>query len=580
MLLSLLMVSGALQHQAYAGDLDGTVEEAVALHLTGQGLDHLGDLVEALVPDTFPITAGGGSLDCDDDSSTPALAYHLSDLDLLLSVDDVRLSTASGTLALTLFGTLNSSAATLTAQGSCSILEDVDETCGVQLPTTALQADLSIAIREEKGAFVVEVAPMTVDISPVGNPLSDCTLASAVGTLLGQDSYAISQLLLDQIEPALADLSPTIAGAVQDALSSLAFETEFALLEGAALGISLYPSRLELSEAGLIVGLGADIVGGDSAPCVDTSAGPPLTGAGWPDFGENVSDTSLRYDVGLFVGRDFVDHLLWSAWGSGALCIGLEELNGAPLSSGLMSSFFGDEVAVLFGDSAPARLEIAPAVPPRAIFSDDQPPVAIGLEQLGVELYTALDARTLRALRVDVSGELGLNVGLHEGVLGTELLIDSDALDFDETYSELLWPGYSIGLPSLVELALGGLLPDDLLPTVTLPYLLGAELSEVVWMPTPDDAWLGGYLLLDTTSVQAIPLGTGCSADSLACDGAGPGFELDLEAALGCGGEGGFGCDGSDGCASGGRLFIPTGRLFPVLFVLLGALLRRRTPAH
>jgi len=574
MIAPLLLTTALHSATARAGDLDGQVEQAVAVHVTNQGLSHLGDIVESLIPNSFPITAGGGELACDD--SGDPLSYQLSDLDLYLGVDEVDLRTADGRLELTLYGTLSSSAATLDITGDCSILTDLEEVCGVQLPVTAMQADLSILIEEAGGTFDVTVEPLVVDISPIGNPLSACTLSSAVGTLLGQNPEAMSDLILDNIEPSLEDLPATIESSLEDIFTSLTFETEFELLAGAALGISLAPSLLELSEAGMVIGLGADITGGDSGDCVDTSAGPPGADAGWPGFSDTASGTSLPYDVGLFVGKGFVDHLLWSAWGSGALCLELEDLQGAPLTTGLMGSFFGDELITMFGDAEPALLSITPDVAPFAVLSDDQPPVAIGLDQLGVELYTQLDGRTLRALRVDVDGEIGINVGLSSGVLGTELILDEGSLGYTETYSELLWPGYSTGLPSLVELALGTFLPEDLLPTVELPYLLGAELSEVAWLPTEDGRWLGGYILVETERVQPVKLG-GCSADALGCDGEGAGIELDLESALGCSSDkGGFGCEDSGGCAVGGTIFVPTARLFPALFVLLGALIRRR----
>jgi hypothetical protein len=573
--LASLTLTLALQGRpAHAGDLDGAVESAVAVHVTSQGLSRLGDIVEQLIPESFTIAPGGGSFACDD--SGDPLAYALSELELYLGVDEVQLRPADGRLELTLYGTLSSSAATLDVTGDCSILEDLAETCGVQVPVTAMQADLSIAIEEVDGAFDVTVEPLTVDISPIGNPLSDCTLASAVGTLLGQNPLAISDLILDNIEPSLSDLPTTIEGSLEDILGSLAFQTDFALLAGAELGISLYPSLLELSEAGMIIGLGADITGGDSGACVDTSAGPGLSELGWPAFAETASGTSLPYDAGVFIGRDFVDHLLWSAWGSGALCLEMEDLNGVALTTGLMSSFFGAELVERFGEEEPALLSIVPDVAPKAIFSDDQPPVAIGLEQLGVELYTGLDGRTLRALRVDVDGDIGINVGLRERVLETALVLDEGSLSYTETYSELLWPGYSSGLPALVELALGSFLPEDLLPTTSLPYLLGAELSEVAWLPTDRGDWLGGYVIIDDAGVAPLKLG-GCSADELGCGADGGGFELDLESALGCkDGGGGFGCEDSGGCSAGGRIFVPTARLFPAFVILLGVLIRRR----
>lgn len=575
MLLALGLTLGLHHATAQAGDLDGTVEEAIAVHVTNQGLARLGDIVEALVPPFFTIEAGTGSLACDESSS---LTYSLEELTIFITVDDVVLRGEDGALKLTLYGTLDSNNALAAINGSCSVLENLDESCVVLLPTTAIQADLSIQIAEVDGEIDVTVDPFTLSVSPINNPIAECSLASAVGALLGQNPNALSDLIVDSIAPAFEELPATIEAPLEEALSALTFDTEFELLPGYSLGLGLFPSRVEISEAGVILGLGADIVAGDGAACVDTASGPPVNGAGWPTFSEQASGSSLRYDAGLFLGRDFVDHVLWSIWGSGALCIELEDLAGTPLSTGLMGTFFGDEVVELFGEDEAALIAIRPDVAPYAIFSDDQPPLAVGVEALGVELYGPLDYRQTRALRVDVNGDIGINAGITEGVLAAELVIDDAALDFSEVYSELLQPGYSQGLPGLVDLALNSFLPDDLLPSVTLPYLLGAELSDIIWQPTEDGNWQGGYLLLDVSGVEPIEL-PGCSADAIGCDGGGIGFEFDLEDALGCadGGDMGLGCeDSGDGCASGGRIFVPTARLFPAVVAILGVLIRRR----
>ncbi|MEL6342619.1 MAG: hypothetical protein AAFV53_05775 [Myxococcota bacterium] len=573
MLLAAALTLGLHSPQARAGDLDGTVEEAVALHVTNQGLARLGDIVESLLPPSFTIEGGSGSLACDDTSS---LTYTLETLNIFLNIDDVAIRGEDGVLKISVYGSMDSNNAAATVQGSCSILEDLNETCTLSIPTTAVQADLSIEITEVDGVFDVTVSPFTLLVSPINNPVADCTLGSAVGTLLGQNPSAISDLIVDSIAPALDDLPASLETTLEDVLSSLSLDTEFELLPGASLGLSLFPSRLEISEAGLIIGLGSDIIAGDSADCVDTSAGPDLQGAGWPTFSEQASGSSLRYDAGLFVGRDFVDHLLWSVWGSGALCLELEDFNGAPLNTALVGTFFGEELVGLVGEDEPAIISIRPDVAPIVTFSDDQPPLAVQVERLGLELYAALDARQARLLRVDIDGEIGVGISLVDSVLATELVIDDGALGYTEAYSELLSPGYSAGLPGFVNLALRTFLPDDLLPTVTLPYLLGAELSDIIWQPTEDGAWQGGYLLIETENIEPIEL-PGCSASDVGCEG-GVGFEFDIEEALGCAdADAGMGCDESTGgCVVGGPIFIPTARLFPAVVALLGVFIRRR----
>ena len=75
--------------------------------------------------------------------------------------------------------------------------------CDIELPVTSLSATLSVAISEVDGRFDVQATDPVVVISPMGNPLANCTPASAVGTLLGQDERFLSDLILSFVQPEL-----------------------------------------------------------------------------------------------------------------------------------------------------------------------------------------------------------------------------------------------------------------------------------------------------------------------------------------------------------------------------------------
>ena len=110
-----------------------------------------------------------------------------------------RLNVSRPAIALGIFGSAG-------IPSDCSVLTNLTETCGVDLPTTAIEAHMAVSLAMVGDEIIVEATDPTVTVSPVGNPLSDCTLAAAIGTVLGQDPLFISTMLLDMIEPELAGL--------------------------------------------------------------------------------------------------------------------------------------------------------------------------------------------------------------------------------------------------------------------------------------------------------------------------------------------------------------------------------------
>ena len=185
----------------------------------------------------------------------------------------------------------------------------------------------------------------------------------------------------------------------------------------------------------------------------------------------------------------------------------------------------------------------------------------------------------VRVLQVDVAADIGLGIGIEDGVFGASFVFAEDDAWYDEVYSELLEPGYSDGLGSLIGTMLGGLLPSDDLPNITLPYLLGAEISALAWTPSENGQWQSGNLILDTSGVEPVAL-SGCGVDALGCgDDGGSGVELDMDELFGCEDE--AGCDGgcaiADSDAQNHRVRHARGRLIVLMVVFLGLGLRRRT---
>lgn len=545
------------------------VDSAVGVHVSAEGLDRLGQALADVMPAAFPVGALSGELACDDADPTQVLAWSLDAMTLDIDIQDVAIVPTDGRLDLTIHGALSSSATTLTATGSCAPLTELAETCAVELPTVALEVNLPIAIAYADGAFDATVGDVALSLAPITNPLDDCLLASAIGTLLGEDPTAITNLLVGAIEPSLADLGGTIEPTIEDALNGLLVETSLAVGDG-EVALALAPSSFAIDGDGLFIGLGASVQPSVVSECVPAGVAPS-GGGSWPTLDGTAPDGALTYDAGAVVNGVFVDQVLFAVYQSGALCIDLADLAGAPLDSSLFAPIFGDPWAALFPEAVPLRLSVRPLAPLSASYAEDGPPVRVNVDGLNIAAYGQLDGREARIFGTTLEGSIGLDIALADGAITPGIVVD-EGLGFVEDDHELLPEGYSDGLAAFLPTILGSFLPE--LPTIAIPSWRGIGLGHIWWMPT--DGWLGGWAVLDVEDVEPIEL-SGCAGGSVGCDDGGLstgdidiGAELGCDDAGGCGGEGG-GCEGGTSCAHS-----PLGTRFPFLVAFLIPLLRRR----
>ena len=126
---------------AHAEEFTLSSDKALALHISEQGFNQIGEAISNLLPTSVTISEGSNSFACSDDT---ILDYSLTDLDLFLSIDRTEFVTTNGVLSLGIYGTLASGVAELSAQGECSIFSDLDETCDVKVPTTAFSLVMDI----------------------------------------------------------------------------------------------------------------------------------------------------------------------------------------------------------------------------------------------------------------------------------------------------------------------------------------------------------------------------------------------------------------------------------------------------
>ena len=552
---------------AHAEPILAESPQAIAIHFSERGFGHLGEGIAGLFPDVIPISGGSGSLDCSDET---ALDYTVGDIEINLNIDQIDIYTDNGRLVLDIVGTLDSPSTPFDASGQCAVLENLNENCTIAIPTTAFSIGTAVAIDLDGTVVTAEAEPLTFELSPITNPISDCLLSSVVGTLLGQNPAALSDLIVDAVEPSLSDIPSSIESTLQDAFGQLntAFEVD---LLGQPLMIELEPTKLSFEDSGLVLGLGSSM-NFETDACVDLAQYSLPEGTDWPDWDGTAFQSQINYDAAVFLSESFVNQLLYGVWSSGVLCANVGELAGLPISGQLASTFFGDEVETLVGSDAPVDLFLRPQSPFYVGFSDDQPPLSIRIDDLALDAYGPVSDRLTRLLSVGIAADIGLEVPLDGNTLALNLALTEEDFFLSEDYSELLPVGYSQGVPGLLSLALSQALSPDLLPNFTIPSIAGIGLDTLFWEPNSEHTWIGGYLILDTSTVQPIEV-TGCSADGFGCDG-GPTVDFDFESQLGCS-DVSSGCEDS-GCASSGPIRLPAGRILGLFVIGIGALIRRQ----
>ena len=556
----------AISTVAQAEDLTLQTDHALALHLSNAGLEQIGTAIQQIVPSTISIGAGQGTLEC---SSSTTLTYDLDAWDLNLSLDNLDFETQEDSLTLTIYGHLASSQVQVGLVGDCTVFEDLNEQCSLALPTTPFSLSMAIEMRLENGEFVVQADEPNFSISPITNPVGDCLVADAVDTILGQNPTVMSDIITDAILPELDSIPASVEQSLNGVIEELTI-TEAVDLLGTNMDVTLSPTAVFLETTGIVLGFGSEVTVPVDESCADITAFDAPTQVAWPDFNGLIFNTVMHYDAGLFVSRHFVEQALYGVWASGALCIDVGELSGLDFTGEFAGNFFGDEMVEVIGSNQ-VDLQLMPQAPFTVAFSDDQPPLSLVIDDLSLEGYGDVLHRRTRLLQVNIDSEVGIGLNLEENSLYTEVPITTDDFFLEEGYREIFSPGYSDGVPALLELALNNFLQEDF-PVIRLPVILGVELDQIIWDHDADQEWLGAHILLNTTDIEPFAL-PGCSASDIGCDSGGPQIDIDIEEVLGCN-DVQVGCEG--GCAQQGRIRVPAGRILGLMMIFFMALLRRR----
>lgn len=507
------------------------ISDAVAVHLTPEGLESVGALVGAFLPSdpiaVDPISVGGSCLGADitnvlvgvevvNTSVLPSQGTLTIALDALINVNDPA-NPMGIDYEIACFG------------GGCPGYVDPF------LMTINLIVGLSVDANGDLDAVVSPLTPSDFTNALADDDIHlDCAIdtINEVLSVIGLSIYdQIINIANDFLIDELNNQIPAIEIAIEEAFSAASIDQSVELLPGVNLDIYLAPQAIDITPAGIRL-LMEGSMSSPAAECI--TALDPGASAGTPGGPPALAAEPPGSQIVVHASDDLVNQALYSVWRSGLLCqeIAGGDLGGFAIDTSLLGLIGGEPYQELFPGIAPMTIETVPRKVLEAEFGGAHD-LDVPLEQFEVLFYAELDGRVARALGVELNTNVGIDLSFDDTAGELAVAVDIDPNFQAELTGDIMVPGHEeavlenvVGvLGALLDTALGGLLGDAL--AFTLPVLDGGVgLTALDAAPTGGGEWLGLYAELGPVTYT----GTSCSD--------------------GCGGAGG-GCASSGGSAFG-----------------------------
>jgi hypothetical protein len=563
------------------------VSPAVAVDVTAEGFDELPRLIRNFVPEDLGLSEVHlgeqapydcvlcgfwfcGSHCCDPGEclvgGTPwGYEVDVSGLDVGLEVRDIDLVPNTGKIDLDAVARLGLNAppsqpalvyvrlfseAELLGFG---IDLDIEQTCGVYVDTfeVNLRSDIALTVANagtRAATIDATVGPLvwSWNVQPEDLRLSgggDCVAADiqaffdsfifdviqfnpwdwAVGEVLGLAESAID----DQIQ----QLRPEIEVALEDAFAAASISEEIEVGDS-VVTLDVWPTDVAISPAGMRILLGG-AAGGETHPCMFDYVGSGSIHTSGDFSAMGVVPTGVRegHHLAAQVDDDFLNQALYALWSGGLLCQDIAEAPGVPMNTALLGALSSEAFEPLFPETAPLRIVTRPHRPPVAVPGGEHD-VTVAIDQLGVDIYAALDGRMARMVGAEIDADAALDLPFVRttGELTVDLTLSGDDLVPSVEYAEL-----AAGHEDEIEDNLSGLFD------VVVEPIIGPALADIA-VGLPDFEGLG----LTTLDVA----GSGTTGDRV-----GAFAELGL-VPYDNGGCDGSGCDAGatdcgGGCSSG-----------------------------
>lgn len=274
-----------------------------------------------------------------------------------------------------------------------------------------------------------------------------------------------------------------------------------------ALGVRAFlGSYVHTSDGGLQLG---GRLGGNADPqslCVPLRPSPAQPGVSDCRVGDNcdaIADLNSRgvipsgpdageeFHVGVGVSMSGLNQVLWSAYSSGMLClsIGGESEGLEILGTGLIGVFIQSLEGLTYKVDQPIMIQLRPQQAPIVDFKHDVGQGAeldVKIPELSLDFYTVVDQRYARIFTLNADIELPLGVKAENNELNIAIgdlanVIDPDSVTVTnvEMVSRREVETLVSSLPSVIGAAAGGLLGDDLIPSIEIPDIEGISLNLV-----------------------------------------------------------------------------------------------------
>jgi len=505
------------------------VEEAVVIDLTPEGLDALTGVIPELLPTGIsldPIEEGYEGLwgEC----WLGGYELSLTNMWIGLGINNAQFIPRDGYLeiALDIEIQINEPSDTFALY---TMLECIDDTCDGHVEPFVVSADTVVDLRIVTGddglpAIDANVGSVTVDYDLNGEDihLDNCAIGTVedVLNLVGISLYDIILSFAGGfIDDAVAGFVPEIEALIEDAAGSIYIEEELALGDATA-NLVVYPHEIRIREEGLRFTLAGAVAAAEPADCIAEvdPGGSYHFASDTPDIGSGPG----AHHAGVFVSDEFGNQALYALWRAGLLCqvVDSELTGGFAIDTNLLGLLTEEGFSELFEEPVPMVIVTRPDIPPELEFSGENE-IELTIQELGLDFYAELDHRQARAVGVDVSTDIGLNLPFDTttGNLGLDLAISGDRVDALVTHNEFApdataeiedsLPGM---FDSLVGPVVGAMLGETTFP---LPTIEGIGLTALSVDAAGDSAdWLGIYASVGLAPYESA----GCDDEGGGCD--------------------------------------------------------------
>ena len=503
-----LLIAAALA-EIPAGE---TIDEAVAVQVTPAGFENVGAFLPALAPEQTYVD------DTSDAQGWECLnyAYSIENMWVGVDINDTRILPGNGVLDVEVDLEVHVNGALDPFQLYFEAFCGGTDCPGYikPFPVTVL-TDIALDVVEVNGVRTLDatIGDITYDNGLENSHISlDCGLQDLENLLqiFGLSFYdLIIGAVEGQLDSQLADLKTTLEETIESTFADLSIEQELDL-QGSVVQLAVAPYDVDITPDGLTLIMQGS-ANAEPADCIaewDAGTSPSTEGA-VPDA------SSLTSDIGILVGDDFTNQLLYAVWRGGLLCQVIDE-DLFPLDSGILGLLTGGVFDELFpvDEVQPVFIATYPKQPLTADFTGAHD-IDIPVRELEIAFFSEVDGRTARIVSLDASLDPGVDLVFNgtTGELEVDLDIGADEMGAVTAFNEFA-PGREAEIEEAFLGSIGGILDTALgaaLPELSfgLPAFEGVGLTSLVASGT--DQWLTLGAGLGEVPYEAGSCEDGCS---------------------------------------------------------------------